>query len=320
MEKPKGTHRRARFAWAADLGGTKIAVARVGGDGEITHRFLSPTPEAGGDAVVRALADQLQRLPIGGVRALGIAVPGLVYRDGSVWAPNLAGWKRMPVREMLARRFKLPTIVESDRNAFVTGEAWKGVAENRRDVVFLAIGTGIGAGIISGGRLLRGYGDLSGCAGWMAVRNRFLPGYAKVGCLEYYAAGPGIEREARRILGRLIRTREIVQLARAGDRRAESVITRAGETLGLALANLVNLLDPEMIVIGGGVAAAGNLLLEPARKTMVRWAQPLSGRRVRIRRSRLGERACLLGAAQLAFNHIGDTSTIDGEHPPADNL
>lgn len=295
----------ARFAWAADLGGTKIAVARVRNNGEITHRFVAPTPVEGGRTVVDALAEQLSRLPSQGVCALGVGVPGLAYPDGAVWAPNIPGWEQMPLRAMLSRHFKLPVIVESDRNVFVTGEAWKGAARNRRDVVFLAIGTGIGAGIITGGQLLRGHLGLSGCLGWMAVRDRFLPGYQAVGCLEYHVAGPGIAREARRIFAQPLTARDVVKRARVGDERARAILGRAGATLGLGLANLVDTLNPEMIVIGGGVAAAGDLLLAPARATMHQWAQPLAAKQVKVCRSRLGWRASLLGAAKLAFDGLG---------------
>ncbi len=290
------------FALVVDLGGTKIAAARVDTAGKITHHYVAPTPPEGGKAVVVAVIDILQRLPQQGVCALGVDVPGLAYTDGSVWAPNLSGWKRMPLGAMLNVHFQLPVLVESDRNAFVTGEAWQGAARNCRDVVFLAIGTGIGAGIISGGRLLRGSNELAGCLGWMATGSRFLPKYKDIGCLESHLAGPGIAREASRIRKTATTTRELIQLARQGDPAAKKVIAQTGEYLGLALANLVSILNPEMIVVGGGVTAAGNLLLSPARDTMRQWAQPLAAKQVRIVRSRLGERAALLGMAKMAFD------------------
>lgn len=205
---------------------------------------------------------------------------------------------------MLHEHFKLPVLVESDRNAFVTGEAWLGVARDCRDVIFLAIGTGIGAGIISGGRLVRGSAELSGCLGWMAVESKFLLRYKEVGCLEAHLGGTGIAARATRVLESTTTTRELIQLAQQGNGAAKKLIAEAGEYLGLALANMVSILNPEMIVIGGGVAAAGNLLLAPAKKTMRKWAQPLASKQVRIARSRLGERAALLGMAKMAFDHV----------------
>jgi glucokinase len=293
-----------RFALVADLGGTKIAAARVENTGRITHRLLASTPPEGGVAVVEAIINLFQKLPAKGACALSVDVPGLAYPGGIVWAPNIPGWERMRLGNMLHRKFNLPVLVESDRNAFVTGEAWQGAAKGCRDVVFIAIGTGIGAGIISGGRLVRGHGELAGCLGWMAVRDRFLPVYKTVGCLEAHVAGPGIASAAQRVFERPTDARQVVNLARNGDSRARRVIAEAGCYLGLALANLVDVLNPQMIVIGGGVAAAGDLLLAPARETMRRWAQPLAVKQVRITRSRLGGRAGLLGAAKLCFDRF----------------
>jgi glucokinase len=294
----------ARAVLAVDLGGTKIAAARVEPTGRITRRFQAPTPSEGGRAVISALAELLGGLPLRGACALGVGVPGLARADGTVWAPNIPGWERMPLGQMLSRRLRLPVLVESDRNAFVTGEAWLGSARACRDMVFVAIGTGIGAGIISGGRLIRGHGELAGCLGWMAIRDEFRAGYKAVGCLESHAAGPGIARAARLAFGRSIDVRELVSMARRGDSRARELINDAGHDLGVALANVVDVLNPEMIVIGGGVAGAGNLLLDPARAALRRWAQPLAARQVRIRRSRLGSRAGLLGIAKLCFDHF----------------
>jgi glucokinase len=293
-----------RFVLAADLGGTKLAVACVDASCKITVQTKCPTPPAGGRAVVEAIAEALGRLPVTHAAGIGVAVPGLAYSDGSVWAPNIPGWEHMPLGELLRARFGLPVLVESDRNAFVTGEAWQGSARGCTDVVFVAIGTGIGAGIISGGRLVRGFGELAGCLGWMAVRDRFLPAYQAVGCLESHVAGPGIARAAQRVFKRPIEAREVVNRARQGDAQARKVLAEAGHYLGLGLANLVDVLSPQMIVIGGGVAGAGNWLLDPARETLKQWAQPLAAKQVRICRSRLGARAGLLGAAKLCFDRL----------------
>ena len=192
-----------RFALVVDLGGTKIAVARVGSAGRITHRLLAPTPSSGCVAVVEAISNLLTQLPARGTCAVGAAVPGVAYPDGAVWAPKIPGWKQMPLARMLRERLDLPVLVDSDRNAFVIGEKWKGLAQDCRDIVFVIIGTGIGAGIISGGQLLHGHGERSGCAGRMAVRDEFLPGYENVGCLEFHFSGPGMARAAFALLARI---------------------------------------------------------------------------------------------------------------------
>jgi len=290
------------YVLAADIGGTNVRVARVSSTGRISHHKRVLTPPAGGVAVVDALATLLEQIPRTGVGAIGVDVPGLAYNNGDVWAPNIRGWKRMPLGVRLQERLHLPVVVESDRNAFVVGEAWKGTARNCRNVVFLAVGTGIGAGILADGRLLRGHGELAGSVGWMAVRDRYLPQYAKTGCLESHAAGPGIGLAARRLLRRNISAPEVARLAAQGDRRAQLILERAGHYLGLALANLVSTLNPEMIVVGGGVAEEGGLLLKTARETMMRWAQPIAVRQVRLVRSELGDAASLLGVAKLALD------------------
>ena len=295
------------IALALDLGGTKLAAARVSDTGVVTRRHETATPPEGGRAVVDAICGLIKKLSPKNARALGVCIPGLVYPDGSVWAPNIKGWTRMQLRNWLAREFQLPVSIESDRDAFVTGEAWRGAARGCRDVVFLAIGTGIGAGIISGGHLVRGCGGVAGALGWMAVESRvprgFEPSYREVGCLESHLAGPGIARAASKAFGEPTSTRELLARARKGDSRAIEVLARAGYYLGLVMANLVSTLNPERIIVGGGMAAAGNLLLGPARTTMRQWAQPIAVRQVKIVRSRLGLDASLLGTARLALDH-----------------
>jgi glucokinase len=288
---------------AVDLGGTKIAAARVSRSGRISHYLEAATPSAGGHEVVNAVERMLRQLPRHGVGAIGVDVPGLAYPDGRVWAPNIRGWERMPLGPILKKKFRMPTLVESDRNAFVVGEAWKGAARHCRDVVFVAVGTGIGAGILSGGRLLRGHGELAGAVGWMALRGKVRPIYKKMGCFEALAGGAGIGLAASRRFGRKMTARELAALARQGNQKAKSLWEQAGRDLGLGLANLVDVLNPEVIVLGGGVAAAGNLLLAPARETMRQWAQPLAAKQVRIVRSKLGARAGLLGVGKLAFDY-----------------
>jgi glucokinase len=293
-----------RFALVADLGGTKIAVARVSATGDITHRLQAPTPTAGGKQVVEAIAQLIVQLPREAACAVGVAVPGLARPDGSVWAPNLSGWSRMPLVRLLQERLSLPVVLESDRNAGVLGEVWKGRAQDCSDAVFVTVGTGIGAGIISGGRLLRGSDELAGCLGWLPVRERFLAAYKSMGCLEYHAAGPAIGRAGRRAFGSSATPERMVALARAGDVRARQVLADAANALGIALASVVDILNPQIIVVGGGMAAAGNLLLAPARHALRQWAQPLAGRQVRVVRSSLGNRAPLLGLAKICFDRL----------------
>lgn len=301
-----------QYTCCADVGGTKIAVARVSSAGVVSHREEAATPRESGKAVVEVLIRLLRRLPTAGVRAIGVDVPGLARADGTVWAPNLPGWTKMPLRQRLKREFRLPVVVESDRNAFVVGETWKGAAQGSRDAVFLILGTGIGAGVLSGGRLLRGYQDLAGAVGWMATREEYQPSFAATGCLESFLAGPGLAREASRQFGRPVDTHELVRLGRTGDPLAHQLWDEAGRRLGVALANLTDILNPEVIVIGGGVSRAGSLLLAPARRALRQWGQPLAARHVRVVCSRLGADAGLLGVARLAFNSLKENESHNG--------
>ncbi len=297
------------FVLAADIGGTKIRVARVSEAGRASYRFEARTPRAGGAAVVDATLELLRKIPLKNVRALGVCVPGLAYGNGDAWAPNIRGWKRMPLGDRLRVQLRLPVVVDSDRNAFVVGEMWKGAARGCRDAIFVAVGTGIGAGIIVDGRLLRGHGELAGSVGWMAVRDQFLPEYKKVGCLESHAAGPAIGIAASRRLKSTLTAQDVAGLAMGGDKRAKEALSQAGSYLGLCLANLVSTLNPEIIVLGGGVAEAGGLVLKAARRTMMRWAQPIAVRQTRLVCSRLGGAASLLGIARLALDHAAMQTT-----------
>jgi glucokinase len=246
--------------------------------------------------------------------AAAIAVPGLVRRTGTVWAPNLPGWGRMPLARRLQRAIGIPVIVESDRNAAVLGETWRGAARGKSDAIVLMIGTGIGAGILSEGRLLRGAHELSGCAGWLTITRAELPNIAGAGELESLASGPAIARAARQrsrqeesSLSQLevsrISAHEVATAARAGDGLALDVFANAGRFLGYGIANMVSILDPEVVILGGGLSAVADLYLESLRNAMMERAQPVSAKQVRVVVSRLGGKANLLGCARIAWHH-----------------
>ncbi len=235
--------------------------------------------------------------------AAGVAVPGLVRRNGTVWAPNLPGWKHMPLARLLTRRLRVPVVVESDRSAAVLGEQWKGAARGCRDAIVLIVGTGIGAGILSDSRLVRGAHELAGCAGWMTLSEAETAESRRAGWLESLVAGPAISRAAqRKMKPRMgITAEELARRARRGDRRPRRIFTRVGELLGLAAANLISLFDPEVIVLGGGLAGAADLYWKTLEQTARQRSQPLAATQVRMRVSRLGSKANILGVARLAW-------------------
>jgi glucokinase len=303
---------------AFDLGGTKLAAALVDRSGKVAERKSVDVDKRSALAAVEQILELARELNggksvKGRVAGVGVAVPGLVRRDGTVWAPNLPGWKRMALARRLKQVLRVPVVVESDRNAAVLGEAWRGVARGKNHAIVLMLGTGIGAGILSGGRLLRGAHELSGCAGWMVVTDEHGPETVRVGQLESLASGPAIARAAKKELTlglggvleqmppKPINAYEVAEAARRGDVAAIKVFQEAGRLLGYAVANLVSLFDPEIVVIGGGLASASDLFLDSLKKSMQERAQPLIGKQVRVVVSRLGGNANLLGMAQLAW-------------------
>jgi len=308
----------ANCVLAVDLGGTKLAAALVDFHGRVLTRKSVQVDRRSALAPVKQIV-ALARELVGGkslrgrVSAAGVAVPGLVRRDGSVWAPNLRGWKKMALARRLKSALRVTVVVESERNAAVLGEAWRGSARGKNDAIVLMLGTGIGAGILSGGRLVRGAHELSGCAGWMVVTDEPTPKGQRLGHLESLAAGPAIARAAKKELARgksgllkeipvdRIDAYEVALAARRGDMVGIEVYLRAGRLLGYCVANLVSLFDPEIVVIGGGLAGASDLFLDALRRGMKERAQPIAAKKVKVAVSRLGSDANLLGVAWAAI-------------------
>lgn len=303
-----------------DLGGTKIAAGVVDSAGRLRSAVRMPTPARGVARDVSALFDAARaavasaRVPWRAIRAIGVGVPGAFDPKTSiVWAPNLSGWKSVPLCGLLRKAFRRPVFVEGDRNVQALAEVWLGNAA--RDLVVLTLGTGIGAGLVSNGRLITGARGVAGAAGWMAVSSDWQPRFARLGCLEALGAGPAVARLARASLGKkrnrlgpMLRasvgrttTELVVRAARRGDRVARRIVAEVGTNLGRGVASIVSLLNPEVVVVGGGLGAAGELLLGPLRRAALRWGQPLASRQVRIVRSRLGDNAGVLGAARYAL-------------------
>ncbi len=315
------------FRGGVDVGGTKISAALFTERGRMTGRLRVPIEKGTAEkpvrqiaAIIRGLEEQAARAG-GQLRAVGICVPGIVFgKTGAVWAPNIPGWGRYPLKEKLAAGTKTPVVLGSDRDAYVLGEQWRGAARGLQDVVFLAVGTGIGAGILSGGRLCRGSRDIAGAVGWFALDPRFKTEYAAMGCFEAEASGASIGRNAREFLrtgapssmkglirGRLenITAEAVIAAARSGDRLARFILDTAIGYLAMGVANIVSLLNPEMIILGGGLFQAGDILLEPVRREFMKWAQPIAARQVKLRLSALGEDAGLYGAARLTWRAAG---------------
>lgn len=278
---------------AVDLGGTKTALALVNEFGAMRERRTL-------DAA-HSLEESVEQIAsaAAGVGAVGIIVPGLFTAEtGRAWCPNLWGPDEVPLLPALQRRVDARVFVDSDRSGYVLGESWLGVARGFRHVAFVAIGTGIGVGILSDGKVLRGAGGIAGAAGWFALDPRWKDEYGHSGCWESESAGPAVARQCH-----LPDSRAVVEAARSGDRLALDALARAARYTAMGVANLISLLDPEIVVLGGGLMlGAGDLLLEEIRADVRRWAQPIAASRCRIELTQLGDAAGLLGAARLALD------------------
>ena len=308
-----------------DLGGTKVASALVAEDGVILARGHALLGGRAGADVATLVADQCRALLADAAArgtstppAVGVVVPG-IYRaaSGTVWAPNIRGWDDFPLREELQGALGPATrvVIDSDRAACILGETWHGAAAGARDAIFLAVGTGIGAGILVDGRVLRGHADIAGAIGWLALDRPYMERWTSCGCFEYHASGPGLTNVARDLLdatstyrgelrglrGDDLSTSRLFEAYDRGDEIAVRVMTGAIEFWGMATANLISLFNPETIVFGGGVFGPAVRFLDAIRGEATRWAQPISMQQVKLVPSALGGDAGLYGAARLAM-------------------
>ncbi len=302
-----------------DLGGTKCLGAVVDDAGTVVHERRVPTP-AGAEAIVEtvhALARDLRERAASPVAGVGVGAPGLVDRGGVLrFAPNLPGVTDLPLAGPLAARLATKVVVENDASAAAWGEWRAGAARGRADVVVVTLGTGIGGGIVLGGELYRGASGFAGEIGHMVVD----PGgpecpCGRRGCWERVASGGGLTRLGREAAkaGRAARVvalaggdpaavhgEHVTRAAAEGDAEALDIIQTLARWLALGLANLADVFDPECIVVGGGLAEAGDLLLDPVRAEFAGQVEAGDHRPpIDIVAAALGERAGAIGAALL---------------------
>jgi len=306
-----------------DLGATKLAGALFESDGAILERSSALLERRGGADVGRLIVEQLRSLRAAAesrgaaVEVVGASVPGIAHRkDGTVWAPNIPGWERYPLRDELAAEVGegRPVAVESDRACSILGEAARGCARGCRHAVFLAVGTGIGAGVLVDGAILGGAHGIAGAIGWMGLDRPYREVYDDRGGFESNASGFGVARVALELLRKSpeyqgpLRTIEPDRLSahdvfaahEAGDALAGRVVANAVECWGMAVANVVSLFDPEIVVLGGGLFGPAATELDRIVAEARRWAQPISFAKVKVRVGELGPDAALIGSGELA--------------------
>ena len=288
-------------ALGLDLGGTKLLGGRVGDDGQVLEsrrRLIGGLPL---QELLDVIADVVDGL--GPDDPVGVGIPALIDRStGEAVYCNHLPLGGIPVAEVLAERLGRPVVVDNDANCAVLAEWRLGAARGRSHVALLTLGTGIGGGLVLDGRVYRGALGAAAELGHMPVDLDGPPcfgGCPGRGCLEAMASGKALAREAERVLGEPLTGEAVTQRALAGEPDAVALLGWLGRNLGVGLAGIANALNPELIVIGGGVIAAGELLLEPARAELRRRALAPS-REVDVVAAELGAAAGMIGAALLA--------------------
>jgi len=303
-----------------DLGGTQLRVAVADARGQLRTIIRQPTEAHRGskhviDRIVAAVAAALAKdgTAARSVRALGIAMPGpLDPATGTVHSPvNLPGFHNVPLNRILSRSTGIPSYLHHDAHLAALGELHRGAARGARDLVYVTVSTGVGAGLILRGRLYPGAHGFAGEVGHIVVQ----PGGPRCrcgnyGCVEAIASGTAVARAARELApsspGSLLHwltaptAADVVRAAREGDELANQILENAGSALGIAMGTLINLLNPELILLGGSVINAGRHLLRPMRRSMIVSSWASSRRGLRIVHPALGRDAGLIGAVEYA--------------------
>jgi glucokinase len=288
-----------------DVGGTKILAGIVDPAGQIEHRRERPTDLDSQERLIDEIGGAVDELLDDSVSAVGLGLPSRIDQqagrvDGSVNIP-LAD---VPLRQLMTERFGRPVALENDGNAAALAEHRAGAGRGARTIVMLTLGTGVGGGVVLDGRLLREGGELGHtvlvydglpCQGTCTGR----------GHLEAYVSGTAAAKLAQQAFGPAVDAHRLVRLAAEGDATAIEILDGIGRKLGSAIAGFVNIFRPQLVVIGGGFASAGDFLLGPARETMHRDALPPANERVEIVRAELGTAAGVIGAALVAYDELG---------------
>ncbi|MBN1826333.1 MAG: ROK family protein [Candidatus Eisenbacteria bacterium] len=305
--------RFSRFVVGVDLGATHCRAALFSPRGEMGNRLEKQLPHGDADEQVRfflvLLEDLLAGEELSGLLGIGIGSCGPIDREREtvLEAPNRPGWNNVPLRRRVEERFSVPVSLENDANVAAFGEHRRGAGRGVRSLLGLTLGTGVGGGFIQDGRILVGAGGMAGEVGHIYIGGEGIRcRCGAVDCLEVYASAEGIKRTYQRRLGepKEISCHAIFHLAREGDRLASEVIREASVLLGRGIASLQKVLDPDRIVIGGGLAREWDLLVEPAIRE-ARDSIFVSQRdRFEVLPASLGTDAGLVGAAELVISRL----------------
>ena len=305
-----------------DVGGTNVKIALVNDKGNIIYSNSIPTrAEMGYEYTINNMKEAIAELiketksDKKSIEGIGFGFPGQIdYKKGVVrLAPNIPGWVEVPIAEIMEKEFGIPTRVDNDVRCAALGELNYGAGIGCENLICITVGTGIGSGLIINGKLVRGASNAAGEIGHIKLDMHGGPlcGCGDRGCLEAFASGPSIVAMAEEYIkgGKSTKYRELAnpditpyivsEAAKQGDPVAKRIFTIVGEYIGIGLASVVNLLNPEKIIIGGGAAAAGDLLLNPIKENLIKRAMPIAGSAVEIVPAQLGNSAGVIGASLL---------------------
>ncbi|CDE91674.1 TPA: ROK family protein [Candidatus Gastranaerophilales bacterium HUM_6] len=308
-----------------DVGGTNVKIALVDKSGKIIYSNSVPTYAKMGyeytvNNIKQAIKDLMKETNTTAkdIDGIGFDFPGQVdYKTGVVkLAPNIPGWVNVPIAQMIEEEFHIPTRIDNDVRCAALGEMKFGAGQGCENFVCITVGTGIGSGLVVNGQLVRGASNAAGEIGHikLQMKDGLICGCGDTGCLEAYASGPSIVAMAQDYIkgGKSTKFREmaaaeggeitpymVAKAAEAGDPVAKRIFAIVGEYIGIGLTSVINLLNPEKVIIGGGVAEAGDLLLDPIRKTIKERAMVVAGSAVEIVPAQLGNSAGVIGASML---------------------
>lgn len=306
-----------------DVGGTNVKIALVDGDGKIIYSNSVPTYAQMGyeytvNNIKQAIKDLMKETNTSSkdIQGIGFDFPGQVdCKTGVVKnAPNIPGWVNVPIAQMIEEEFNIPTRIDNDVRCAALGELKFGAGRGCENFVCITVGTGIGSGLVINGKVVRGAANAAGEIGHIKLQMEDGPlcGCGDSGCLEAFASGPSIVAMAQEYLkgGKSAKFRElagdgeitpyiVAKAAEAGDPVAKRIFEKMGYYIGMGLTSVINLLNPEKIIIGGGVAECGELLLAPIRKTIQERAMTVQKESVEIVPAQLGNSAGVIGASML---------------------
>ena len=288
-----------------DLGGTKILAGVVDREGHVERRREHQTPTASQDELLAGLDEAVEDLLTDEIAALGFGLPSPVdQRSGRALQAVNIPLKDIDFRARMKERFGLPVGIENDANAATYAEFRFGAARDVESMIMLTLGTGCGGGAVIDGKLFRGWAEF----GHIVIEYDGLPCQGSCtgrGHLEPYVTGTAATKLAQAEFGPAVDAHRLVRLADEGEPRAVEILAGIGRRLGAGIGSLVNIFNPELVVIGGGFAAAGDFVLDPAREVLQREALAGAGYRVPIVRAELGTAAGLIGAGLVAFDAVG---------------